>query len=118
MDPTIIAIIAAIAAPLGAYLVAARRFSGKIQTTEAGKLWEEADRMRAWSATQIERLESRIKALEVGNEALAQENVKLGREVHSLNDTITELRGEIRSLTAQLKTSTNRVSELEGEPDA
>lgn len=77
MSPAAVAIIIALAAPVGAYLVAARRFSGKIKTSEAEELWAESRAIRQDSAERIkilngivERLEIRINSLEADNERL------------------------------------------------
>lgn len=121
MDPTLIAIIAAIAAPLVTYLVAARRFSGKIESSDAKELWAESRAIRDWSQGRIAvldatvtRLETRVGVLERNNDTLFQENQILTRQVHDLNLTIVDLRDEIVNLTVQLKASRNRVAELEG----
>jgi hypothetical protein len=93
--PTIIAIVAAVAAPLGAYLLAARRFSGKIQTSDAKDLWAESRAIRDWGTKRIEvlneqigRLEKRVATLELRNESLEGKNRALTRQV-------VELGGEI-----------------------
>jgi len=65
-----LAIIVALAAPVGAYLVAARRFSGKIETSDAKDLWKEAASLRKWSMERIQQLEARIEALEKENQGL------------------------------------------------
>lgn len=61
---TIVTVIAAIAAPLGAYLLAARRFSGRIQTSDASSLWQESASIRQWSAERIAELSSTVRSLE------------------------------------------------------
>jgi hypothetical protein len=66
----IIPVIAALAGPVVAYLVAARRFSGKIETTEAADLWRESRDIRKWSRDRIEQLEHRIAHLEDENKEL------------------------------------------------
>jgi uncharacterized protein YceH (UPF0502 family) len=60
----VIAAAAAILGPLVAYVVAARRFSGKIETTEASELWAESRSIRDWSQKRIQELEARIRTLE------------------------------------------------------
>lgn len=75
-----IAIIGALAGPIVAYIVAARRFSGKIETTEAKELWEESKAIRDWSQRRIEALENRVLALEEENRQLRSElNGRLSR---------------------------------------
>jgi uncharacterized protein YceH (UPF0502 family) len=63
----LIAAAAAILGPLVAYVVAARRFSGKIETTEAAELWAESRSIRDWSQARIRELEARIETLEDDN---------------------------------------------------
>ena len=125
MDPAIVAIIVALAAPIGAYLIAARRFSGKIESSDAKELWAESRSIRDWSQgrittldDEVRQLKDRVGVLETSNDALARENRALAQQVHDLNETIRELRAEIAVLTEQLKASRNRVAELEEDPDA
>jgi hypothetical protein len=65
-----IALLAALVGPLITYLVAARRFSGKIETTEARDLWAESASIRDWSRRRIVALEKRVETLEEENERL------------------------------------------------
>lgn len=90
---TIVAMIAAVAAPLGAYLLAARRFSGKIETSDARELWAESRAIRDWSMGRIQelnelvrRLEERIKLLEEDNKVLTQENRGLLLQIAKLEE--------------------------------
>lgn len=136
MDLTTPALIAAVAAPLGAYLVAARQFSGRIESSDAKELWAESRSIRDWSQErittlnqQVVRLETRIDQLEGGNRELSRENTALAREnatlaekVEHLKETLAEcnaetgeLRGQIEDLQARLAKSREK---LEGEPDA
>ena len=119
-EPIIIALVAAVFAAIGAYLVAARQFSGKIETSDAKELWQESRSIREWSTQRIgtlnenvERLEKRVGALEGSNELLAAENRKLIAEVAGLNETIKELRDEIVALVEQLQASRKKVAKLE-----
>jgi len=73
ITPSIVAIIVGLAAPVVSYLVAARRFSGKIETTEARDLWSESKAIRDWSRKRIEALEKRVQELEDENEKLRRE---------------------------------------------
>lgn len=72
IDPSIVALIAALAAPIATYIVAARRFSGKVETTEAADLWKESRDIRKWSRERIEQLERRVTHLEEENEELRE----------------------------------------------
>lgn len=80
-DPSVIALIAALAAPVATYIIAARRFSGKIQTTEASDLWAESRDIRKWSRERIEQLERRVDHLE-------DENRKLRRRLNDEGGTV------------------------------
>lgn len=84
MDATTAAVIAAIVGPLFTYLIAVRRLSGRIDTTEAQDLWKEAGRLREWSAEQIKRLEKRVDLLEVANSKLTDELIAARRRVAEL----------------------------------
>lgn len=79
--PTLLAIIAGIFGPLGAYLVAARQFSGKIETTEARELWEESRSIRDWSQQRIEVLHETVERLERRLRELEDENSDLRRRL-------------------------------------
>lgn len=115
MDPTLVAAVAAVAGPLCAYLVAAKRFSGKIASSDAADLWKESSAIREWSGTQITalssnvaRLEQRVQALEGSNEELSRENSRLVRENERLN-------GQVRALSTELSACHRRITELEAQ---
>lgn len=89
IDPTATgAVAAALIGALASYIVAARRFSGKIETTEAKDLWAESRAIRKWSQERIEtlnglvaRLETRNAELETRVDHLEAENEALHREL-------------------------------------
>lgn len=85
VDPTVLAVAVAIAAPLGAYLVAVRRLSGKIGSSDAHDLWEESKAIRDWSSERLD--------------ALTKENM--------------ELRAQVARMDRELSKALRRVSELE-----
>jgi chromosome segregation ATPase len=125
IDPVLGIIIAAIVGPLGAYLLAARKLSGRVATSDATDLWAESRSIRQWSTARIEALDmevsllrTRIGLVEQQNDALARENSRLMEQIHELNETIGELRAEIVALTKELRASRERVKELEDEADA
>jgi chromosome segregation ATPase len=122
IDPTIGLIVAALIGGLGTYLVAARRFSGKIGSSDASELWKESRSIREWSQERIEELTSTVKGLErrvshveAQNADLGEANSGLVQQIRDLSDTITELRAEIVQLTKELQQANERVVELEGE---
>lgn len=85
---TLIAVVAATITPVIAYLVAARQFSGKIETSNAADLWKESKDIREWAMGRIRglegtvfELEGRIKDLEKCNGSLARENRQLERDL-------------------------------------
>jgi peptidoglycan hydrolase CwlO-like protein len=124
IDPVVGIIVAAAIASLGTYLVAARRLSGKVGSSEAAELWEESRSIRKWGGERIaelnrvvEKLETRVGFVETQNNDLAKENSNLVQQIRDLSSTITELRAEIVALTLELKKSHERVAELEDEAD-
>lgn len=78
MDPTIIgAIIVAALAPLGTYLIARRRMSGSVESSEAVELWKESSAMRKDYRILLERADARITALEGRISILEELNAEL-----------------------------------------
>lgn len=62
-SPWLVAVIGAFVLPLVTYLVAARRFSGRIESSEAADLWEESRSIRDWSQAHIKELREEIDTL-------------------------------------------------------
>ena len=60
LDPTYGAIVVALIAPIGAYILAARKMSGKIATSEATDLWAESRSIREWALQRIEAADKEI----------------------------------------------------------
>lgn len=84
LTPIIVAFITA----FGAYLVAIRKLSGRIGTSEAAQLWAEAKDMRAEYRKRAEECENQLKALRneiatviARNTALRRENSQLRQEL-------------------------------------
>lgn len=77
IDPSIAAIAVAVVAPVGAYLLAARKMSGKIQTSEAVDLWAESKAIREWSQQEILDLRRALKDCLDRVTALENENKEL-----------------------------------------
>ena len=80
----IIPIIVAVVGPLGAYLVAARRMSGQVKTSDASDLWREAGEMRSEYRTQLGEANAKIIGLEA--------------QITALRNTVIELQGTIEKL--------------------
>lgn len=112
----IIATLAALIGPLLAFLATSKKMSGKIGTSDADKLWDEAERQREDYRQRIERSDKRVAALEMRvdsleglNRNLRQENFdhestiqKLNDRVESLEKENTKLKEQIVDLQAQL----------------
>ena len=102
----LVAIIAALAAPLFAYLAAARKLSGKIQTSEAASLWAEAGNLRKEYRDEVDRLRKeleecldRIAAVEDINRKLRIENGGMTRTIKDQKLRIEELEASVAILT-------------------
>ncbi len=90
IDPIVGIIIVAIVGPLGTYIAAARKMSGKIGTSEAQQLWDESRSIREWSEKRIEACDKEISELrETLRKVLArlhnveEQNARLTRELHA-----------------------------------
>lgn len=101
----IIPLLIAMVAPLGAYLLAARRMSGKVDTSTATELWTEARAIRsdyreqlAGAADRTRLLEERVAKLEGQNNDLVQENLALKTKVVALETLVETLRNTITGL--------------------
>lgn len=104
----LVAIVAALGAPLATYLVAARRLSGKIGNSEATQLWEESRNIRkeyAARITELNRLvrecQRRVERLETNNYELERENEELRRRVEALTQENSVLRRRVTELEVQ-----------------
>ena len=104
-------VVVALIAALGAYIQQAKKLSGKIDTSEAGQLWEESRAIRqdyrdrlATNEERASRLEARVAELEHKNNELAAENVKLLKESIEYQQTITRLRDERDNLKESVTT--------------
>lgn len=86
-----LALAAAVVGPLGAYIVAARRLSGKIATSDADSLWTEARSMRdeyrvrlGEANEQIGKLRERVAVVEKENADCLHRNSLLNAEIADL----------------------------------
>lgn len=101
---SIIAIIGILTAPLLSYIAAARKMSGKVNTSEASELWAESKAMRAdyresgnIAALRTNELEKRINQLERDNNTLAKENIDLLRKNMGYETTIAALEVRLKA---------------------
>lgn len=80
-DTVISGVIAAVVGGAVTLLVATRRLSGKVATSEAGQLWKEAAAIRADCREQIRELRAVVDAQEATIDKLREElrNVRNGR---------------------------------------
>lgn len=94
IDPLLITLAVGMIAPIGAYLMAARKMSGKIATTEAHDLWEESRAIREWSAARIDKCDEEIQALR--------------EQLREAKNRITHLESEKRRLEKLLREGADR----------
>jgi chromosome segregation ATPase len=130
----ILGLVAALAAPFVTYVVTARRFSGKIATSDATDLWAESKAIREWSQERmaqmsqdldrerqrVTQLEARIKGLEEREDGLNQvisdqkaEIENLSTEVRKKQHQIDLKTEEVTSLEERLAAAKARIDELE-----
>lgn len=104
--------VVALGGPLGAYLIAARRLSGRIGASDATELWQESRSIRDWSKAQIDALTARVAAVEQQNATLAGANADLVQQIRDLSELLGAARTEIVDLTTQLRAANQRIAEL------
>ena len=106
MNTTIlVAVLGIIFAPILSYALAARRLSGKIETSAAEDLWAESRSIREdltqrneFLLGRIATLEEKVEQLEKRNRELYFENGKLRRHLDEQERTIKTLRAEVDHL--------------------
>jgi hypothetical protein len=91
----------ALVAPVGAYVLAARRLSGRIATTEAAQLWAESASIRDDYRTRLLQAEERALSVEIRMSALETKNNELTRENYQL---IHRVEACETAMTARLET--------------
>ena len=89
-------LLVALVGPIGAYLIAARRLSGRIASSEASELWAESRSIR-------EHLQARLAA---ANEREAKARERIG----VLEDRVDELEGELRAAQAEVEELRRRLA--------
>lgn len=106
MDPAaIIAIAAAILSPVGAFLVASRKMSGRIDTTDADKLWQEASDIRA-------DYRDRVLACQDENARLRNELATARSEVATLRMELATSRNDLAGARNELADERNEIASL------
>ncbi len=114
MNTTVlVALIAALASPVFAYIMAVRKFSGSVGSSAAAELWEESRSIRQdlqkrnellrqvldKCESRIDILEKRIVELEEKNHELHLENGTLKAMLKEQEKTIAELRNQMHRLS-------------------
>lgn len=99
LAPIVIALITA----LGTYLAVVRKTSGRIGTTEASKLWDEATSLRAVYQGEIARLRAEVNQVE--------------EEVQACQQVIDEQREELRHLRRRNDELERQITRLQRELD-
>lgn len=112
MDPAVIAIVGSLAAALVTWLVAQRRFSGKIDSSEATDLWQEAKDLRKWSQERIDAQDAKIARLEERIDGLFRENRSLTDQIVVLKKTTLDQERTITGLMSQLAQANTQIDEL------
>jgi predicted nucleic acid-binding Zn-ribbon protein len=116
MEPGVIiaiaGLISAAAASFATFIVAARRMSGKIKTSDATDLWAVAKDMRAELTSRLGISEARQTALEARMAVLERENISLIRENANLNLKITTQETLIEALNYKIDAQTAIIEEL------
>lgn len=108
-------VLVALVGPLATYLIAARKLSGKIDSSDATELWQESRSIRDWSKAQIEMLTARIAAVEQQNATLASANADLVGQIRDLSQLLGAARKEIVDLTSALRVANDRIAGLVAE---
>lgn len=106
-------VVGVIVSAVTGYLLAVRRFSGEIDTSEAQQLWNEARAIRDDQRVKLDRsderslsLEIRVAKLEDRNNDLTTENLHLRAEVEECKRLGERMRERIAELEAELKGAT------------
>lgn len=116
----LVTVLVAVVGPLFAYLAAARKLSGKIQTSEASSLWQEASNLRSEYRDELKGVReqlseclTRIKNIEELNSKLKVENGGLNKTVKEQAREIENLKAVVFVLEEENKALKRRVLELE-----
>jgi len=127
LTTALVAVGAAIPAAVAAVLVSARRFSGKIRSSEAVTLWEAQESFRKDLQTRndrlrdrldscekiIETLQARLDEMEEINSELRIENGELVAKIKEYDKLISNLRAQLIEKDEEIHSLQERVRELE-----
>lgn len=100
--PLIFTFLSALVGALVTWMVARRRSSGKINTTEAETLWLEGQSMRADLRAEIVSLRDEVSSLRVELSSLRAEASILRTEADSAREALARCGTEVRRVRAQL----------------
>ena len=95
-------ILGVVVAPFVTYLAARRKSSGSVDTTEAGTLWAEADRMRQSYRDETERFRNETLALRAEVASLRADNQTLQETCNKCRIETLALRQEVDELEKKL----------------
>jgi hypothetical protein len=95
------AVAAAVIGPFLSFIVASRRMSGRIETTDADQLWEEAREIRKDYARQVGLCRKENADLRANLQTLRKDNVKLREENGDLRKQVTTLKTQVAELMEQ-----------------
>lgn len=111
MDYALTSLIASAVTAMLSYLIARRRSSGSVATSEAAELWAESGRLRSEMRTRIADLEGQLQESRLANEGLREINRQLTEANSGLRDHVEHLLEVNRHLAEEIRDSkdTNRV---------
>jgi len=99
----VVPLIGIIVAPLLTYLVARRRSSGRIDTTEAATLWTEAEKLRKLYQDEAERLRKELTGVQEQLATLSAEITVLRKEIAIWQDKAAALQVQVEKLNKRLE---------------
>lgn len=118
----VVPIVIALIAPVATYFVAARRLSGRIETSEATDLWQESANIRedyrqqlGYAGERLREMEKRVAGVEASNNDLRRQNYELKDEVRTLKWTGDECKESIDALTATVSVRDQQIDRLRDE---
>jgi chromosome segregation ATPase len=114
----LLTVIGVLVAPIVSYIAAAKKFSGRINTTEADALWQESASIREDYRSQlaardrrIEALEARVAKFEEEEDRLVRENLNLVHKIESQVAKLTRYEEQINDLLERLTVCETKLKE-------